>query len=151
MGKSKESFNKKERENKKRKQQQQKREKKEQRKAEGGQSKGLDSMIAYLDENGNLSSTPPDPSLKKIFNAEDIQLGVPKQDASEPEPTLRQGTVSYFNQSKGFGFILDDVSGERIFAHVNNIGEKIMETDKVIFETERGHRGLAAINVKKKR
>ena len=151
MSKSKESFNKKDRENKKRKQQELKREKKESRKSSGS-SENLSTMMAYLDENGNLTSTPPDPSLRKTFNLEDIQIGVPAGNISEePEEAVKEGVVSYFNLSKGFGFIIQDKTGERIFMHVNQMKDRISENDRVEFETERGHKGLSAVNVKRKK
>lgn len=151
MSKSKESFNKKDRENKKRKQQELKREKKELRKSSGS-SENLSSMMAYLDENGNLTSTPPDPSLRKTFNLEDIQIGVPQaSERDEPEELIKEGVVSFFNLSKGFGFIIENKSGERIFMHVNQMQDRVAENDKVFFETERGHKGLSAVNVRKKK
>ena len=66
MAKSKETFNKKEKEKKRLKQRQDKAEKMEQRNANAKKGKSLDEMMAYLDENGNLTSTPPDPKKKKV-------------------------------------------------------------------------------------
>lgn len=60
MAKSKESFSKREKERKRLKQKQEKQEKLQQRKAEGNKSKSLEDMMAYIDENGNITSTPPD-------------------------------------------------------------------------------------------
>jgi hypothetical protein len=76
MGRSQETFNKKEKEKKRAKQRQDKAEKMEERKANGKKGKSLDDMMAYIDENGNISSTPPDPRKKKIFNSDDVQIGV---------------------------------------------------------------------------
>ena len=67
MARSKETFNKREKEKKRLKQQQEKREKMEERKANAKKGKSLDEMLAYIDENGNLSSTPPDPKKKKCL------------------------------------------------------------------------------------
>ena len=67
MGKSQETFGKKEKEKKKLKQRQDKQEKMEERKANAKKGKSLDEMMAYIDENGNISSTPPDPRKKKVF------------------------------------------------------------------------------------
>ena len=147
MAKSKETFNKKEKEKKRLKQRQEKREKMDERKANSGK-KSLDDMMAYLDENGNLTSTPPDPKKKKVFNPEDIQIGVPKYEEEEVDP-IRKGVVSFFDESKGFGFILDGITGERIFVHVNQLSEPLYERDKVEFEVEKGPRGLNAVKVKK--
>lgn len=143
-----ETFGKKEKQKKKLKQRQEKAEKMEERKANAKKGKSLDEMMAYLDENGNLTSTPPDPKMKKIFNQEDIQIGVPKQqDMPQEEP--RTGVVTFFNEAKGFGFIRDIKTQESVFIHVNQLTEPISESDKVMFEVESGPKGLNAVNVKK--
>jgi cold shock CspA family protein len=145
MSKSQETFSKKEREKKKAKKQQDKADKMKERK-HNKEKKSLDDMIAYLDENGNLTSTPPDPRKRKEFNQEDIVIGVPKQ-VDMPEDALRTGTVAFFNDSKGFGFINDALTRERIFVHVNNLQQAIKENDKVTFEVEKSHKGPVAVNV----
>lgn len=147
MAKSKETFGKKEKEKKRLKQRQEKREKMEERKANSGK-KSLDDMMAYIDEDGNITSTPPDPKKKKVFNVEDMQIGVPKYQAEEEDP-IHTGVVTFFNESKGFGFINDAKTGERVFVHVNQLTEAIYEQDKVSFEVENGPKGLNAVNVKK--
>jgi cold shock CspA family protein len=149
MGKSVETYSKKEREKKKSKKQQDKREKAEERKANATKGKGLEDMMAYLDENGNITSTPPDQSKKKKISVEDIQISVPKQEAAAPEDPFRKGTVTFFNESKGFGFIQDSVSQDSVFVHIKALEEAISEGDKVSFETEQGLKGLSAIKVKK--
>ncbi len=149
MAKSKETYNKKEKEKKRLKQRQEKKEKMEERKANAGKSKSLDDMMAYIDEDGNISSTPPDPKKKKVFNVEDMQIGVPKHEEGDPADAIRTGVVSFFNESKGFGFIIDGQSGERIFVHVNQLKERLEEKDKVTFEIENGARGLSAVNINK--
>lgn len=143
-----ETFGKKEKQKKKLKQRQEKAEKMEERKANAKKGKSLDEMMAYLDENGNLTSTPPDPKMKKVFNQEDIQIGVPKQEDLPPEEP-RTGVVTFFNEAKGFGFIRDLKTQESVFIHVNQLTEPINESDKVIFEVEMGPKGLNAVNVKK--
>ena len=85
MAKSKETFNKKEKEKKRLKQRQEKREKMEERKANAKKGQSLDDMMAYIDEDGNISSTPPDPKKKKLFNVEDIQIGVPKFEETDED------------------------------------------------------------------
>lgn len=148
MGRSQETFNKKEKEKKKAKERQEKAEKMEERKANTKKGKSLDEMMAYIDENGNISSMPPDPRKKKIVNAEDIQIGVPKYEANEEE-AIRNGVVTFFNDAKGFGFIKDLQTQESVFIHVNQLTERIAENDKVSFEVEMGPKGPSAINVKK--
>src|SRR5580765_2929997 len=106
MGKSQETFNKKEKEKNRLKKRREKEEKMEQRKANAKKGKTLEEMMAYVDENGNISSTPPDPSRKKLFKQEDIQIGVPKYEPGEQDVT-RTGVVTFFNEAKGFGFIKD--------------------------------------------
>lgn len=145
MAKSKETYNKKEKEKKKLKQRQEKKEKMEERKTSG--KKSFEDMIAYIDENGNISDTPPDPRNKKIINAEDIQIGVVRPD--ENEDPSRSGTVSFFDDAKGFGFINDRLTQERIFVHINSLSEPIQASDKVTYEVESGPRGPVAVNVKK--
>jgi cold shock CspA family protein len=147
MGRSQETFNKKEKEKKRAKQRQDKAEKMEERKASGKKG-SLDDMMAYIDENGNISATPPDPRKKKVFNSEDVQIGVPKQIINE-EDAFRSGVVTFFNDAKGFGFIKDAQTGESVFIHVNQLSERIAENDKVNFEVEMGPKGPSAINVKK--
>ena len=142
-----ESWNKKEREKKKQKEKRDKAEKMQERK-EKIKKNSFDDMIAYLDENGNLSSTPPDPRKKKEVKLEDIQLGVPKHVPLIEAEQTRTGKVTFFNTAKGFGFIKDLVSQQSIFVHANNLSEEIKENDKVSFELEMGQRGPMAVNVK---
>ena len=149
MGKSQETFAKKEKEKKKLKQRQDKQEKMEERKANEKKGKSLEEMMAYIDENGNISSTPPDPRKKKVFKAEDMQIGVPKQEAPSEADLIRTGVVTFFNDAKGFGFIRDLVTQESVFIHVNQLQEPIKENEKVTFEVEMGPKGPSAINVKK--
>ncbi len=146
MGRSQESFNKKEVRNKKEKKRKEKAEKRLARK-ESGKS-NMDDMIAYVDENGMLTTEPPDPTKKKKeVKLEDIEIGVPTRVEEEFDP-VRKGVVSFFNESKGYGFIKDLETKESIFVHVNNVLEEIKEGNLVSFEVERGHKGLAAIKVK---
>jgi len=146
MAKSKETFTKREKEKQRMKKQQEKLEKMKERKNNKDQNKGLDSMMAYLDENGNLTDTPPDPRNKKVFLAEEIQIGVPKME-DNPEDAFRTGVVSFFNTQKGFGFIIDSETKERIFVHSNDLNIQINENDKVKFEVVRSPKGYNAVNV----
>ena len=149
MAKSQETFSKKEKEKKKQQKRREKEGKKEERQANSKKGASLDEMMAYIDENGNISSTPPDPRRKKIINSEDIAVSTPKQTAAEPEELIRTGTVTYFNDSKGYGFIKDQQSQESVFVHINSLSGPIRENDKVTFETEMGHKGKNAVSVKK--
>jgi cold shock CspA family protein len=149
MAKSQQSFNKKEKEKKRLKKKKEKLERREQRKLEKAENgpKTFEEMLSYVDEDGNLSSTPPDPSKKKKIKVEDIVLGVPPVDKSKTE-VIRNGQVKFFNDEKGYGFIVDVVTKDSIFVHMNNLAEPIQENDKVTFEIEMGPKGQNAINVK---
>ena len=125
-----------------------KEQRREERKANAKDGKSLDDMMAYVDEYGNISSTPPDPTKVKSVKTDDIVIGVPRQLESKVA-TIRQGHVVFFNGSKGYGFIKDDESGESIFVHNNDLTSPVKENDAVSFETQKGVKGLAAVRVKK--
>ena len=148
MGRSQETYNKKEKEKQRLKKKKEKLQRKEDRKAGAEKGKSLEDMLAYVDEDGNITSTPPDPSKKKKIKAEDIEIGVSRQAEPDPADLIRKGTVTFFNESKGYGFIKDHESQESVFVHVNGLYEPVMEGDKVILETEMGQKGLNAIMVK---
>jgi CspA family cold shock protein len=59
-----------------------------------------------------------------------------------------QGTVKFFNETKGFGFIKPSDSGEDIFVHSSGLIDQVRENDQVEYEVERGKKGLNAVNVK---
>lgn len=141
------TWNKKERLKKKQQQKKEKAERKQERKENARDGNNLETMLAYIDENGNLSSKPPDLKKKVEIKAEDIEIGVSKQAPAEAGG-VRRGIVSFFNDAKGYGFIKDQQSQESIFVHANALSEVIKENNKVTFETEQGPRGLNAINVK---
>ncbi len=148
MAKSQQTFSKIEKEKKKLKKREEKQKKKEERRANSNKGNGLDSMIAYVDEHGYITDTPPDPSKKKKIKAENIEIGVPKREKVEFDP-VRQGKVAFFNDSKGYGFINDMDSQERYFVHVNGLMQEIKENDRVSFEIEKGPKGMIAVRVKK--
>ena len=58
------------------------------------------------------------------------------------------GTVKFFNESKGFGFIVDNTSGEEIFVHISGLVDNVREGDVVTFSAERGKKGMNAVDVK---
>ena len=149
MARSTETFSKKEKEKARLKKSKDKKEKAEDRKANAGKGKSLEDMMAYIDEYGNITSTPPDPSKKLRINSEDIQIGVAKREEI-PHDTVRNGIVSFFNEAKGYGFIKDLQTQESIFVHINALTEPLKENNAVTFETEQGQKGLTAIKVKKK-
>ena len=61
---------------------------------------------------------------------------------------MQKGTIKYFNTAKGFGFIKTEGSGEEIFVHVTGLIDEVREGDAVTFDTEKGKKGLNAVNVK---
>jgi cold shock CspA family protein len=145
MAGSQETFGKKEREKKRLKKKKDKLLRKEERKASGQGSEFI-----YVDEFGQLTSTPPDPTKKVKVDASSIEIGIPKkEDRGEAEPTDFKGKVSFFDTSKGFGFIIDSESQEKYFVHVSGLTEEIKENDKVSFELEKGLKGMNAVKVKK--
>ena len=149
MGKSQETFGKKEREKKREKKRQDKLLKKSARKDDNNKGKTFEEMIVYKDEFGQLSDTPPDPKAKKVeIDAASIVLGIPKKEDME-ETKVKKGKVDFFNDEKGFGFIKEDETNEKYFVHVSSTTEELGENDKVTFELEQGMKGLNAVRVKK--
>lgn len=146
MGRSQESFNKKNVRSKKEKKRKAKEEKRNARK-EGEKKSSLDDMIAYVDEHGRILDAPPDPAEKEEVDVEDIKLGVPSREVSE-EDLIRKGIVSFFNDAKGYGFIKDLETKQNLFVHINNCHEEIKEGNLVSFEIGAGQKGPAAMNVK---
>jgi len=61
---------------------------------------------------------------------------------------METGHIKFFNDAKGFGFIVDDSTGKEVFVHVSGLVDKVKENDTVTFEIEEGKKGLTAVNVK---
>ncbi|MGA2407878.1 MAG: cold shock domain-containing protein [Bacteroidales bacterium] len=61
---------------------------------------------------------------------------------------MNNGTVKFYNDSKGFGFIKDENSPKEYFVHSSGLKDSIRENDKVTFDLQEGKKGLNAINVK---
>lgn len=149
MAKSQNRSIKNEKEKKKAQKRQEKEQRKEERKASARDGNSLDDMIAYVDEYGNISATPPDPTKKTTIKADDIVIGVPTQPEGGRANSARTGVVLFFNDSKGYGFIKDNMSGDSIFVHNSALTSPLKKDDHVEFETQKGPRGLTAVNVKK--
>ncbi|MBC9798624.1 cold-shock protein [Sinomicrobium weinanense] len=148
MARSQESFGKKEREKKRLKKKKEKQQKKEERKA-SGKSSNLEDMLVYVDEYGRLTDTPPDPANKTEIDAESIVIGIPKKEEEDELPSEFHGKVAFFNNSKGYGFIREQETGEKYFVHINGLLDDVEENDKVVFELEKGPRGMNAVRVKR--
>ena len=148
MAKSQSTFAKREKEKNRLKKREDKQHKKEERQANspGG---GLDNMIAYVDEFGQLTDTPPDPTKKRVeIDVESIALGVPKREEADPN-AIRIGRIDFFDHSKGFGFIIEQGSQERFVVHVSSLEEEVKEGNQVTYDVERGPKGMNAVRVKK--
>ncbi len=61
---------------------------------------------------------------------------------------MKEGTVKFFNETKGFGFIKDDETGNEYFVHISGLIDKIKNDDQVTFELKEGKKGMNAVNVK---
>ena len=147
MSKSQETYSKKEKEKKRKKKAQEKAEKRLERKASSSGG-GLENMMAYIDEHGNISDTPPDPTKKIEIDVESINVSVPKHEDIEEDP-IKEGKVEFFNDEKGFGFIQEKDTGEKHFVHYKGLIDEIQENDKVTYELEKGLKGMNAVRVKK--
>lgn len=61
---------------------------------------------------------------------------------------MNTGTVKFFNEAKGFGFIKDDATQKEIFVHSTGLIDRIRENDSVVYDLQDGKKGLNAVNVK---
>ena len=148
MGRSKETFGKKEVRNKRMKKRKDKEKRKMDKKEQGKQS--LDDMIAYVDDNGVIMDTPPDNSNKEEIDVNSIEIGIPKKEDREDNGP-RVGTITKYEESKGYGFILDSNTKESIFFHISDCEEEVKNGNRVEFDTERGTKGIKAKDVKLKK
>ena len=148
MGRSNETFGKKDVRTKQEKKRKEK-EKRRLEKKEQGKKGGLDDMIAWVDENGMITSTPPDLTQKTEVKAENIEIGIPKsEDRINNKIKTRTGRLKNFDETKGFGFIIDSETRESIFVHRNDSSGDLQTGCLVEFETEKGLKGLKAVRVK---
>lgn len=148
MAKSQATYAKKEKENKRLKKRQEKELKKEERRANASGG-GFESMIAYVDEFGRITDTPPDPAKKQKVDAASIEIGIPRKLEEDEVSPERLGKVAFFDQSKGYGFINETGTGEKYFVHISGVIDEIVADDHVSFELERGMKGMNAVKVKK--
>ncbi|MDL2262948.1 cold shock domain-containing protein [Bacteroidales bacterium OttesenSCG-928-I21] len=138
------TFNKKDNEKKKQTKRLEKQKKKEERKISGKSS--FDDMIAYVDENGMITSTPPDMQNKEKIQQEDIQISVPKKESVEA--VVYKGRIEHFNDSKGYGFIKDLAGADKYFFHISNAPDDVAEGNIYFFDLQRGNKGMNAVNIR---
>ena len=138
------SFSKKENAKKKAKKKQEKALKREDRKTNNNKDQSLENMFAYVDENGLLTTTPPDKRNKTDINLDSILLGA----RPLPVESIKTGVVTFFSE-KGYGFITDDETKTNLFFHSSDLLQPVKLKDKVNYEIKRTPRGDNAINLKK--
>jgi cold shock CspA family protein len=141
-----ETYGKREKEKKRIQKRQDKEQRREDRKAE--KPKSFEEMLAYIDENGNITSTPPDGTQKRAVNEFEIDL-TSKNKGSVAPPGQRHGVVKRFDTSKGYGFIRDSQTSEEFFFHFKSANFEIAQSDRVTFKTEQSPRGSNAVSITK--
>ena len=146
MAKSQQTFNKLEKEKKRLKKRADKRKKMLARKEAKANGEYQVNEFVYVDYNGKFTDTPPDPAEKEKISAESIVIGIPK--SANVKKDGYTGKVSFFDHSKGFGFIVDPETQEQFFVHISECIDEIKEGDKVAFDTVKGTKGLNAVKVK---
>lgn len=143
MGRASATFGKKELEKKRSQKRKEKQQRKEERKA-GSTGGSLSAMLAYVDENGVISNTPPDPIRRKT-DASTIAVSTPRRTEEEMLPL--RGRVEHFKKDKGYGFIKDINSTEKYFFHISDAFPTISENNLVSFELAKGKKGFNAVRI----
>ena len=144
MARSQNSFNKKEREKKKQQKRKEKEAKKLEKKEQGTDS-SLDSMMVYVDANGNFVDTPPEETKTEVDETS-IQISTPKSAPIDMDAE-RRGKVTFYNDQKGYGFIEQDGTQEKFFVHHTNVTGHLEEGTKVKYKIQKGEKGFDAIEV----
>lgn len=140
------SFFKKENAKKKAKKKQEKAQKRIERKTNNNKGQSLESMFAYVDEYGNITSTPPEKRNKTEIDLDGILLGARPVEPAEIK--VNTGIVTFYSD-KGYGFITDDETKENVFFHSNDLLTSVSLKDKVTYDIKTTPRGENAINLKK--
>lgn len=144
MGRSQETFRKKENIKKREQKKKEKELRKENRSGQSDKGKSLEDMLAYVDENGNLTTEKPVEQKKQEIDPEEIQISTPKMLAEEEE--VQTGKVKYYNDQRGWGFI-NSAYGERVFFLIAEAPDSIKVDDSVSFKTRKGPKGLQAYEI----
>ena len=143
------SFTKRDLEKKKQEKRLAKQQKKEERKNNGPSS--FEDMIAYVDENGMITDTPPISNNKpQEVDMSTIEVSTPRR-TEEPIELVHEGRIEHFNVSKGYGFVKDLKNAEKYFFHISGLIDNIIENNIVTFELEKGSRGMNAVKIKLKK
>ncbi len=140
-------FSKRDREKKKQHARKEKDEKRRERKESSRNGNSLAEMMAYVDENGNLTSIPQDPKRKRDFRIDEIQISVPKETDLNSTEEYEEGVVTFFNDEKGYGFIRDSRTKQSVFVHNKQLLMPVKLNDKVRFLITKGVKGPEAIEV----
>lgn len=147
MGRSQETSSKKEVKKRKEQKRKEKEQKRARKKTEGVRT-SFEDMIAYIDEYGVISSKPPEPGKRIEIAAESIELNNTRSNPEINSNPQRKGIITFYNEMKGFGFIRDLESNQRVFVHANNLLDPVKEDNLVLYETSRGPKGISAIKVR---
>ena len=142
-----EFFSKRDREKKKQQAREEKQEKKRERKETSRNGNSLTEMMAYVDENGNLTSIPQNPLKKREYNIDEIQIGTLKAEDRNSVQDFEEGSVYYFNVEKGYGFIRDAKTKQSIFVHNTQFSGPVNLNQRVRFLITKGIKGAEAIEV----
>ena len=140
-----ETWSKRQREQKKRNTKKAKMERRQERKESNSKGKGLNEMLAYVDEYGNLSETPPEKGINSLQRIPPVVGNSRETDSDRGE---KSGIVIFYDDSRGYGFIKNAYHRESIFVHANSSSVELEENLKVTFETQKGPKGLTAVNVR---
>jgi len=104
-------------------------------------------MIAYVDEYGNISSDPQEAGIREEIDPDEIEVSIPKSTSDANDDKVQTGIVSFYNVTKGFGFIRISGTQNDVFFHMKELLEPVKENNKVSFELGKGPKGLFAFNI----
>ncbi len=138
------TYSKRDNEKKKQEKRLEKNKKKEERKQ--SETSSFEDMIAYVDENGVISSNPPQIK-SKPKNEPTLQIINDNMEKSKTSEI--KGRVEHLNTEKGYGFIKELSGTNKYFFHVSGLIDAVQTGDSVFFDLERGKKGLNAVNVRK--
>jgi len=140
------SMSKRDNEKKKQGKRLEKQKRKEDRKLNNNKGASLEDMFVYVDENGMITSTPPELRKKEEIDLDSIVILTPKK--TEVDNPVHKGRIEYSNESKGFGFVKELASVNKYFFHISASKVDIREGNIVFFELERGTKDLNAVNLR---